>query len=128
MEYNKIKEARDERPKKGRTTMKNNEFTKENANEWTELDHVYLVQDEPISGTGDYFEKAFRTLEEANDDAREQWHYLTDRERKQRHIWVFRVDREDLDQSIANEDLPIDWKAYGCSGSTEGCFDSAEGK
>ena len=61
----------------------NNEFTNENAHEWTELDHVYLVQDEPISGTGDYFEKAFRTLEEANDDAREQWHYLTERERKQ---------------------------------------------
>ena len=93
-----------------------------------ELDHVYIVQDEPIIGTGDYFEKAFRTLEEANDDAREQLHYLTERERKQRHIWVFRVDREDLDPSIANEDLPIDWKAYSCSGSTDGCFDSAEGK
>lgn len=93
----------------------NNEFTNENAHEWTELDHVYLV-------------KAFRTLEEANDDAREQWHYLTERERKQRHIWVFRVNREDLDQSIADEYLPIDWKAYGCAGSTEGCFDSAEGK
>ena len=108
--------------------MKNNEFTKENAHEWTELDHVYLVQDEPISGTGDYFEKAFRTLEEANDDAREQWHYTTERERKQRHIWVFRVDREDLDPSIADEDLPIDWKAYSCAGSTDGCFDSAEVK
>jgi len=111
--------------------MKTNEFTKENAHEWTELDHVYLVQDEPICGAGghpDVFEKAFRTLEEANDDAREQWHYLTDRERKQRHIWVFRVDREDLDQSIANEDLPIDWKAYGCAGSTDGCFDSSEAK
>lgn len=106
--------------------MKNNEFTKENAHEWTELDHVYIVQDEPISGSGDYFEKAFRTLEEANEDARDQWHYLTARERKQRHIWVFRVDREDLDPSIANEDLPIDWKAYGCAGSTDGCFDSAE--
>ena len=32
------------------------EFTKENAHEWTELDHVYIVQDEPISGTGDYAE------------------------------------------------------------------------
>ena len=108
-----------------------NEFTKENAHEWIELDHVYLVQDEPIGGAGghpDVFEKAFRTLKEANDDAREQWHYLTERERKQRHIWVFRVDRADLDPSIASEGLPIDWKAYGCAGSTEGCFDSSEAK
>ena len=69
--------------------MGTNEFTKENAHEWVELDHVYIVQDEPIGGTGDYFAKAFRTLEEANDDAREQWHYTTERERKQRHIWTF---------------------------------------
>ena len=51
---------------------------------------------------------------------------LAERERKNRHIWVFRVDRDDLDPSRADEDLPIDWKAYCAAGIAEGGFDSAE--
>lgn len=103
-----------------------NEFTAENANEWASLDHVFIVQDEPISGDGDIWESAFRTLEEANSSARDQWRHLTERERKNRHIWVFRVNRDDLDPSRANEDLPIDWMAYSAVGIADGGFDSAE--
>lgn len=103
-----------------------NEFTTENAHEWVSLDHVFIAQDEPISGDGDIWESVFRTLEEANSSARDQWRHLTERERKNRHIWVFRVDRDDLDPSRANEDLPIDWKAYSAAGIADGGFDSAE--
>ena len=108
----------------------NNEFTNENAHESTELDHVYLVQDEPISGTGDYFGEGI-PYAGRGERRRPRAVALPRRSASasnQRHIWVFRVNREDLDQSIADEYLPIDWKAYGCAGSTEGSFDSAEGK
>lgn len=103
--------------------MKTNEFTRENAHEWVSLDHVFIAQDEPISGDGDIWESVFRTLEEANSSARDQWLHLTERERKNRHILVFRVDREDL-PSIASEDLPLDWKAYSAARIADGGFDS----
>ena len=54
--YKGVQGTNDNEKRKGDTTMGTNEFTKENAHEWTELDHVYIVQDEPISGTGDYAE------------------------------------------------------------------------
>lgn len=34
--------------------------------------------------------------------------------------------RDDLDPSRANEDLPIDWKAYSAARIADGGFDSAE--
>ena len=48
----------------------------------------YIVMDERKDGTGDLFNDEFETAEEAITVAKWKWSYLTNREKKERTIWV----------------------------------------
>ena len=48
----------------------------------------YVVMDERKDGTGDLFNDEFETAEEAIKAAKWKWSYLTNREKKERTIWV----------------------------------------
>ena len=64
---------------------------------------VYFVMDEAIKGnpTWDTFGGAFETKEAAMDEAETQWLYLTERERKNRVVYVCHADVAD---DVALED------------------------
>ena len=82
----------------------------------------YLVYDE---GETETFNSQFDSLEEANDDAEMQWHYLTKDERKERHVYVAVVTGTDLDpEELLKPYNEIDWNNnYSCD-LPEGGFDS----
>ena len=48
----------------------------------------YIVMDERKDGTGDLFNDEYATAEEAIRAAKWKWSYLTNREKKERTIWV----------------------------------------
>ncbi|MGN1154657.1 MAG: hypothetical protein ACI4TK_00610 [Agathobacter sp.] len=68
----------------------------------------YLVIDEKC---GDTFTKVFESEKEASDQARMDWNYLTDAEKKDRHIYVAEVTEDDLYED-AFEDGKVDWAFF----------------
>lgn len=62
----------------------------------------------------------FETLEDANDNAEMQWHYLTEKERKLTHICVCIV----RDDEPRDEDGNIDLANFSGYYEAEGGFDS----
>ncbi len=83
----------------------------------------YLVIDEHIKGYGDEYTKVFETEKEASRQAEFDWSYLTNSEKKDRHIYVAEVTEADLDED-AFEGEEINWEYYHSCNPIG--FDSAE--
>lgn len=89
------------------------------------MEHRYLVIDEPANfANGDVFSSIHLTLEEANSKAEWQWSYLSNHDKKKRHIYVCIVTREDLSPDAIDEDGEIDWNGFHSCDSKDGYFDS----
>lgn len=89
------------------------------------MNEKYLVIDEIING--DSFETVCDSAEEANREAAYQWDHLTERERKQRHLYAVIVKREWLSEdAIDEDDGSIDWAMFDQADTFPGAFDSEE--
>lgn len=86
----------------------------------------YMVVDEVKDGCGDQFVEVYDDLDAANIAAENVWAHLTDTEKKNRHIYVGWVERDDTYVSEPEEDNwfyswhSMDWNGY--------CFDSEKGE
>jgi hypothetical protein len=64
---------------------------------------------------GEEYREHFDTLQEANEWAEWKWGRLTEREKKERSIYVGLLDSEDLDEDLVNDfdkdENGIDWGA-----------------
>ena len=102
------------------------DFSRETASEWADIDCVYYLEDGPSDYTGNYFEKIFRTLEEANEAARDLWERKTEKERSERCVWVGKITRDNLDLHLARDGFPIDWMTFDEVLMVEGAFNSED--
>lgn len=74
----------------------------------------FFVMDERTDGEGERSGKSFFNKEEAIAEADSQWRYLTDREKRERHIFVGYIDESIPDdvlgeRSIIGDIDPEDW-------------------
>lgn len=83
----------------------------------------YIVMEDRIPG--DSFSTVYNTAAEANDAAETAWFYLTSGERKNTHVYVVEVRREDLDEDAFDEDTgDINWCLWVSCNTFPGAFDS----
>nr|DAG36983.1 MAG TPA: hypothetical protein [Caudoviricetes sp.] len=86
----------------------------------------YVVIDERNGGIGDRFEEYFDTIEAANKYAINSWFYLTEIEKKKRHIFAAVIREEDLAEYAKDEESgEIDWREWISCHTTPQLFDSA---
>lgn len=76
----------------------------------------FFVLDERIDGEGDSYGKSFFNKDEAIADAESEWRYLTDREKRDRHIIVGWIDDSIPDDVLGERSIignidPEDWSA-----------------
>ena len=91
----------------------------------------FFVMDERTDGEGERFGKSFFSKEEAIAEADSQWRYLTDCEKRERHIFVGYIDESipddvlgersiigDIDPEEWDEEMDDDW-CFGFDGYVE---------
>lgn len=65
----------------------------------------FFVMDERIDGEGERFGKSFFNKEEAIAEADSQWRYLTDREKRERRIFVGYIDESIPDDVLGERSI-----------------------
>ena len=73
----------------------------------------YIVVDDTTEHGGmDQWHKPFMTLNEANEDARDEWSNMTKEDRKHHHIYVATVTGKDLESNCFEDGKIIDWDGF----------------